>query len=170
MTELSLMPFVYSEVCLKCKGCCRYKAGDSPWRPKLGEGEAPSLAQAITGGDVLDEKGYIKTIQSCGEHFCRFLNQADNTCGIYAKRPFECLLYPFVLSQTPEGVKVYVHLSCPYVQDHLPRKDFESYVSYLKEFFRQEDVRAFLARNKALFHDYSAYAPELLHLFDLSFL
>ena len=111
--------------------------------------------------------GYIKTIQTCGEHFCQFFNGKDNTCGIYAKRPFECSLYPFILSKTPDAVKVYAHLSCPYVQDHLPGADFDAYVAYLKEFFRRAETREFLSRNKDMFHDYSAYAPELLHLFDL---
>lgn len=167
---LSFKQFVPSEVCLKCNGCCRYKQADSAWRPKLGEGEQADLAVIITAGDVLDASGYIKTIQACGEHFCQFLNQGDNTCGIYTKRPFECSLYPFILSQAPDAVKVYVHLSCPYVQDHLPRADFDAYVVYLKEFFRRADIREFLSRNKDMLHDYSPYAPELLHLFDLTFL
>ena len=170
MTDLSLKQFVPSEVCLKCDGCCRYKEANSAWRPKLGASDQESLAALITAGDVLDSQGYIKTIQTCGEHFCRFLNQGDNTCGIYTKRPFECSLYPFILSQTPDAVKLYVHLSCPYVQDHLHRANFDAYVAYLKEFFRREDIRGFLSHNKAMFHDYSPYASELLHLFDLSFL
>jgi Fe-S-cluster containining protein len=168
MTELSLKQFVPSEVCLKCDGCCRYKEADSVWRPKLGEGDRHHLAAMITAGDVLDNQGYIKTIQRCGEHFCRFLNGTDNTCGIYAKRPFECSLYPFIISQAQDIVKVYVHLSCPYVQDHLSRANYDAYVAYLKEFFRRADTRGFLVRNKAMFHDYSPFAPELLHLFDLS--
>jgi len=168
--ELSLKQFVPSEVCLKCDGCCRYKEADSIWRPKLGISDQESLADRITGNDALDPQGYVQTIQSCGKNFCQFLNGADNTCGVYAKRPFECSLYPFILSQTPEGVKVYVHLSCPYVQDHLPRADFDAHVAYLKEFFRRTEIKEFLSRNKSMFHDYSPYAPELLHLFDLSFL
>jgi Fe-S-cluster containining protein len=170
MTELSLKQFVTSEVCLKCDGCCRYKETDSIWRPKLGADDHKNLAALITAGDVLDGRGYIKTIQSCGENFCRFLNGADNTCGIYTKRPFECSLYPFIISRDQDAVKVYVHLSCPYVQDHLSRADFDAYVAYLKEFFGRADIRDFLSRNKGMFHDYSAYAPELLHLFELSFL
>lgn len=170
MTESTLKQFVPSAVCLKCDGCCRYKEADSIWRPKLGAGDEAGLFDLISSGDVLDKHGYIKTIQSCGEHFCRFLNQGNNACGIYTKRPFECSLYPFILSRTPEAVKVYVHLSCPYVQDHLSRAPYEAYVAYLKEFFRREDIRGFLSINKAMFHDYSSYAPELLHLFDLTFL
>jgi len=170
MTELSLRQFVPSEVCLKCNGCCRYKEADSIWRPQLGQDDQIGLAALITAGDVLDTQGYVKTIQSCGQHFCQFLNGTDNTCGIYTQRPFECSLYPFIISQTPDAVKVYVHLSCPYVQDHLSRAHYDAHVAYLKEFFRREDIRSFLFRNKAMFHDYSPYATELLHLFDLSFL
>ncbi len=181
MTELSLKQFVPSEVCLKCDGCCRYKEADSAWRPKLGADDQKSLAALITAGDVLDAQGYVKTIQACGKHFCRLLNGADNTCGIYTKRPFECSLYPFIISKTPDAVRVYAHLSCPYVQDHLPpslmgcrpggpRADFDAHVAYLKEFFHRAEISEFLSRNKAMFHDYSPYAPELLYLFDLSFL
>jgi len=170
MIDLSFNQFVPSDVCLKCKGCCRYKEADSAWRPKLGANDQQTLADLITAGNVLDSKGYIKTIQTCGEEFCRFLNGTDNTCGIYAKRPFECSLYPFILSRTPETVRVYVHLSCPYVQDHLSRAHYEMYVAYLKDFFRREDVRLFLSQNKEMFHDYSVYALELLHLFDLNYL
>ncbi len=168
MTELSLKQFVPSEVCLKCDGCCRYKEADSPWRPKLGMRDQESLADQITGDVVLDAQGYVKTIQTCGKHFCKFLNGADNTCGIYTKRPFECSLYPFIISKTPDAAKVYVHLSCPHVQDHLLRADFDAYVAYLKEFFHRADIRGFLSRNKAMFHDYSFYAPELMYLFDLN--
>jgi len=167
MTTLSLKQFVPSEICLKCNGCCRYKEADSAWRPKLGANDQQSLADLIIAGDVLDTQAYIKTIQTCGEHFCRFLNGVDNTCSIYTKRPFECSLYPFILSKTPDVVKVYVHLSCPYVQDHLPRAEFDAYVVYLKGFFRRMDIRDFLSQNNIMFHDYSFFAPELLHLFDL---
>ena len=136
------------------------------WRPKLGQGDQVHLADLITAGDI-DAQAYIKTMEICHEHFCRFLKTKDNTCNIYAKRPFECTLYPFILSQTLDAVKVYVHLSCPYVQDHQHRADFEVYVGYLKEFFQRGEIREFLELNKGMFHDYSRYEPELLHLFDL---
>jgi Fe-S-cluster containining protein len=167
MSELSLKQFVPSEICLKCNGCCRYREADSVWRPKLGPGDQANLAALITAGDVLDDQAYIKTVQVCGEHFCKFLHKGDNTCGIYTKRPFECSLYPFILSQTPDALKAYVHLSCPFVQDHLPHAEFDAYAAYLKEFFNRRDIREFLSRNKEMFHDYSSFAPELLYLFDL---
>jgi Fe-S-cluster containining protein len=129
-----------------------------------------SLGVLITSGKDVDADGYIKTAHCPSGHLCRFLNAADNTCGIYAKRPFECSLYPFIISQTPEAVKLYVHLSCPFVQDHQPLAAFDAYVDYLKDFFSRPDIREFVMANKAMFHDYTPYAMELLYLFDLSFL
>jgi len=168
MTELSLKQFVPSKVCLQCDGCCRYKEADSSWRPKLGASDQKNLADILMAGDILDNKAYIKTIQSCGAHFCKFLNASDNTCGIYTKRPFECSLYPFVISQTPLARKLYVHLACPYIQDNQPKVEFENYVVYLKEFFFSDEIKAYLKRQESMFHDYSLWAPELLYLFDLS--
>ena len=45
--------------------------------------------------------------------------------------------------------------------------DFVDYVAYLKEFFSRAQTKEFLSRHKAMFQDYSFYAPELLYLFDL---
>jgi Fe-S-cluster containining protein len=165
--ELSPKQFVPSEVCLKCDGCCRYKQADSIWRPKLGTSDKENLSDLINAGNMLDDQGYIKAIQNCGMNFCKFLNAIDNTCGIYGKRPFECSLYPFIISKTPYAVRVYVHLSCPYVQDHLPHANYVSYVDYLEKFFSQVSVREFLSKNKDMFHDYTRFAPELLYLFEL---
>jgi len=164
-----LKQFVPSQVCLKCDGCCRWRQGDSIWRPKLGMSDQESLADQITGNIALDKEGYIKTVPASTGHVCRFLNSSDNTCRVYARRPWECLTYPFILARTPDAVKVYAHLSCPYVQDHQPSEEFDAYVDDLKGFFSRRDVREFLTDNKAMFHDYTPYAGELLYLFDVSF-
>ena len=123
---MSLKQFVPSDVCLKCDGCCRYKQADSVWRPKLGQDDQQHLGTA---------EDYVKAVGVGAKYFCRFLKWVDNTCGVYAKRPFECSLYPFILSQTHDDLRVYVHLSCPFVQDHQPTRDFDDYVEYLKVFF-----------------------------------
>lgn len=165
--QKQLKQFVPSEVCLKCDGCCRFKSADSPWRPKLGSEESDDLALKITGIDFLDDNGYIKTIQDCGNHLCRFLNKEDSTCGTYAHRPFECALYPFILSRSPEGIKVYVHLSCPHIQQNQPAEDFENYVAYLKGFFNRKETGDFLRRNHTFIHDYSVFDLELQYLFTI---
>jgi Fe-S-cluster containining protein len=165
MTKPVLNQFVPSHVCLKCQGCCRFKEAHSPWRPKLGAQEQVGLADRITR--PWDDQGFLKTIEDCGNQLCQFFKKDESTCRIYHQRPFECSLYPFVLSQTPRGLNVYVHLSCPYVQDHQASLALEAYIAYLKDFFNQPSTQDFLERNKALVHDYSAFELELLFLFTI---
>lgn len=153
-----LKQFVPSSVCLKCDGCCRFQLSDSPWRPKVGE-------QEISHG--VDTKGYVQTIASGDHQQCVFFNKADNTCGVYERRPFECSLYPFILSQTQQGIKVYVHLACPHVQDNETKENFKEYVSYLTAFFSQPQTKDFLKNNSRLLHDYSHFGQELKFLFDI---
>ncbi len=154
----SLKQFVPSSVCLKCDGCCRFNLNDSPWRPKVGEEE---LAQGI------DKEGYLQTIVQGNHHQCTFFNKKDNTCGVYSKRPFECALYPFIVSGHGGGVEVYMHLACPYIQDKESSPEIEEYVLYLRNFFEQPSTKSFLRSNSRLLHDYSAFKEELKFLFSV---
>ena len=162
-----LKQFVPSSVCLQCDGCCRFKSADSPWRPKLGTEEAKGLTTKITQADWLDDGGHIRTLRHCGQDLCRFFNPDDHTCKVYDNRPFECALYPFVLSRSAAGVEVYAHLSCPYIQDTEATAALDEYVGYLKQYFHTPPVKDFLERNASLVHDYSPFVTELQHLFTI---
>lgn len=156
MTELSpLKQFVPSAVCLKCDGCCRFQSSDSAWRPKWNKKE------------FTDDENFVTTIAECGNHLCRFFNKTDSTCRTYADRPFDCALYPFLLSDEPDGLKVYVHLACPYIQDHETDPALNEYVDYLRAFFNEPATADFLRRNKQYVQDYVPQAPEIRHLFTL---
>jgi len=168
----SIQQFVPSEVCLKCDGCCRFKEPGTIWRPKMsGEETARAtsvgLAEKILGPDILDGEQFIRTKPGCGEHLCQFFNPEDHACAIYKARPFECELYPFVISKDGRGAALYMHLNCPHVQENFNRVSLKVYVKYLKEFFAKPDVRAFLQRNRGLLNDYSAHKDELELVFVL---
>ncbi len=165
---MDIKQLVPSETCLKCDGCCRFKAIDSPWRPKLGAGERQSLAMQITGQDWLDTDGHIKSKEESGSCNCVFYNSSDHSCRIYHNHPFECKIYPYILSHKKEGgIALYMHLSCPFIQDHLNTSTLKAYGQYLREFFQQAKTRAWLKDNMDLVHDYSAYHLELEHVFDI---
>lgn len=171
--ENNLTQFVPSEVCLKCDGCCRFKEKDSVWRPKMAQEEIAQndgkrgLADLILSKETFSKEGTIKTVTCHGEHLCSFFNPQDHTCRIYFARPFECRLYPFVLTKQQQKAAVFVHLMCPYVQQERRTRHFEDYVVYLKKFFQESEVLAFLERNPALVGDYSDYREELEYLFTL---
>lgn len=172
MTKLTINQFVPSEVCLKCDGCCRFKEPGTIWRPKMTDEEAADakasgLAAKILWEETFDEANFIRTKPGCGEHLCQFFNPADHTCGIYRARPFECELYPYVISRGKDSVGLYIHLNCPYVQTSYHTAAMVHYHEYLKSFFGRPDVQGFLKRNREFLNDYSAYQDELELVFVL---
>ena len=161
-----------SQVCLKCDGCCRFKEPGTIWRPKLTDEETAILKQSgladkIFSPQNLDDEKFIKTKPGCGEHLCQFFNPDDHACAIYGSRPFECELYPFVLSKAEQRLGLYMHLNCPFVQEQYQQDHMKAYKSYLKDFFLREDARLFLKRNSRFLNDYSSYKEELELIFYL---
>lgn len=151
--------FVPSEVCLKCDGCCRFDLPTSPWRPKVGESEAMA--------HETDQDGYLTTKPLNERHQCRFFKADDFTCTAYQQRPFECSLYPFVLSKEDNEIKCYVHLACPYVQDNLDSARLRRYKIYLEDWFSSKSVKAWLEENTRMLHDYRHAQIELEYIFTL---
>lgn len=162
--------FVPSGVCLSCDGCCRFKEQDSRWRPKIAaeEKEAvslPGLAGKIFAAHVVGQDGHIAAVPCHGLFVCHFFDPKDNTCGIYHARPFECQLYPFLLSREEGRPAVFAHLNCPYVQKNWGTALYKEHVAWLKIFFQRAEVRNFIKRNPGLIADYSPYRQELGYVF-----
>lgn len=121
----------------------------------------------ILGTDARDEGQFIKTKPGCGEHLCQFFNPENHHCAIYTSRPFECELYPYVISRNKEVTALYLHLNCPFVQEHEGQEKITAYDRYLEDFFKRPDVMSFLSRNREFLNDYSAYQDELRLVFVL---
>ena len=166
--------FVPSQVCLACDGCCRFKEENSAWRPGIGESEKkqvstkPGLAEKIFSKAPLAADGHLRAVACHGLYICTFFNPEHNTCGIYHARPFDCQLYPFVLTKNQQKTVLCVHLNCPYVQEKKDSEEFERYIEYLQKFFLRQEVVTFLKKNPALIGDYSQYRDEMEQLFELN--
>jgi Fe-S-cluster containining protein len=117
-----------------------------------------------------DREDLLPTRTCQGIHHCQYHNPEDNTCGVYPVRPWECLIYPFLLVSNDGKAKVGVHLHCPYAREHRDDAVSRDYMTYLKEYFAQETILNFLRRNPALIRDYSAYDYEIEYLFSLPIL
>ncbi|MBL8013445.1 MAG: YkgJ family cysteine cluster protein [Candidatus Omnitrophica bacterium] len=170
MAIIPLKQFVPSDVCLSCDGCCRFKEPGTIWRPKLTDEETheiqgSQLAHIILHQDVRDSGQFIKTKPGCGEHLCHFFNPENHACAIYHGRPFECELYPYVISRSSGETALYIHIYCPFVQKTQGQEIEANYREYLREFFKQKDVLGFLIRNREFLNDYSAYQEELQKVF-----
>lgn len=128
--------FIPQGFCLKCQGCCRFKEADSVWAPCLLDEEIQDLLDKdIPPASVsIDKK--IRPIPNPGQDsfICAFLNPADNKCKIYASRPLECQLYPFLINLRGNKVLLTIDLNCPYVKENLRAEEFKEYTEYLAAF------------------------------------
>jgi Fe-S-cluster containining protein len=153
--------FVPQEVCLKCQGCCRFREENSAWAPCLLEEEIESL---IDRADIpaaflsLDKR--IKPIKNPqGEgYLCAFFDPAQNKCRIYAARPFECQLYPFLIALREKKILLTVDLHCPYVQDKLKTAEFKDYVNYLTAYLNSPSQLRLLKDNPQILQAYEEVA------------
>lgn len=87
--------------------------------------------------------------------FCSFFNLQDNKCKIYALRPFECQLYPFLINRKGKKVFLALDLHCPFVEKKLKTQEFKEYVLYLTDFLNDSPQAEILKNNPQIIQDYS---------------
>lgn len=135
--------FVPKEFCLNCQGCCRYNCNRSIWAPSL----------------LWEEKGKlnlqsIELIAHRGSYICKYLNPSSNLCQIYAQRPLECRLYPFLLNRCKGKIYLSVDLNCPFIKERINSKEFKRYSDYIVGYLESPAVLAVLNKNHQAFSSY----------------
>jgi len=149
--------FIPQEFCLKCQGCCRFREENSAWSPCLLEEEIESLIDRtdIPSVSLGMDKRIVLAKNPAGEGFiCPFLNISDNKCKIYQSRPFECQIYPFLISMRNKKVYLTVDLNCPYVKEKLNTKEFKAYLGYLTSFLNAPKQLKLLKDNPQIIQAY----------------
>lgn len=119
-----LLPYGY---CLSCRGCCRFKEKISAWAPRLLREEINSFeAKNLDGKSLrLVEDGVDN------DYACVFLSVKDSVCKVYYKRPFECMLYPFLINRERDKVYLSADPNCPFISENLHTVEFKKYSDYL---------------------------------------
>lgn len=132
----AIKQFVPQEVCLKCQGCCRFKEMDSVWLPCLLDEEIQDLLDRKIPPASISIDRKIQAIPHPNQEgfICPFLNLEGNQCKIYAYRPFECRLYPFLIALREKKILLTLDLNCPYIKEKLNSKELKEYTEYLTSF------------------------------------
>lgn len=159
--------FIPQEVCLKCKGCCRFSKVDSVWVPCLLEEEIQNLIDRkdIPAVSISINKRIMPILNPEGEGFiCPFLDIKENKCKIYEFRPFECQLYPFLLNLRGKKIILTVDLHCPYVKDKISTTEFRLYTEELVKFLNLPSQKRILLDNPQILVSYE----EVLEIIELS--
>ena len=134
--------WVPQEFCVgECRGCCKFM--ESYWLPHVLVAEAELVGYRSIG---LVQTGTAMT--------CQFLEPTPHHCRIYARRPFECRLYPFLLTRRQDTLDLVAHQGCPFVTRELGTQKFKEYCQYLTGLFRGSAVRALLRQEADRFHTY----------------
>lgn len=157
---------VPQEVCLKCRGCCRFAEADSVWLPCLLDEEMQDLIDRpdIPAVSVSANKRVLPILNPAGEGFlCPFLGGADNRCKIYSFRPFECQLYPFLINLRGKKAALTVDLNCPYIKENLKTDALQNYTEYLTAYLNSPPQLATLKDNPQIIQAYE----EVLDLAEL---
>ena len=149
--------FVPSEACLKCQGCCRFKEANSVWSPCLLDEEVIGLIdkEGIPCASLSADRKLQLIPEGEGNGFlCPFLSLQENKCRIYHLRPFECQLYPFLLSLRNKRVLLTVDLNCPYIKENINTSVFNEYVGYLTKYLNAPRQLCILRDNPHILQAY----------------
>lgn len=169
--------FVPAQTCLSCQGCCRFSQKDSAWSPRLLNAELDDfLKNNILPGLVSPDRkirlmpnpeqgGFTPPLGTGAGFICPLFSPQDNKCKVYASRPFECQLYPFLINRKTDKVFLALDLKCPYAEENLETKKFKDYVRYLTKLLDTQDYPDLLKNNPQLIQAYPD--KEVLNLVEL---
>ncbi|MDI6758252.1 MAG: YkgJ family cysteine cluster protein [Candidatus Omnitrophota bacterium] len=151
--------FVPQEICLRCQGCCRFKEQNSVWSPCLLDEEIQDLVNTDIPKVYLTLDKRIEPVPNGAKEgetgfVCPFLNLGDNKCKIYARRPFECQLYPFLINLRGKKIILTADLNCRYVQEKLNTQEFKEYAQYLSQFLNSPAQIKLLKENPQILQAY----------------
>lgn len=159
---------VTSQQCLECRGCCAFAHSGGDWSPRLTPEDASMLAGVFPGKEWQDGEERVALVSSSRGQACFFLDEADHRCRAYGVRPYECRLYPFLLSLEDGVVRVYAHLSCPALADMLKKKDWRRSISAVRVFFQQDKTLGWVRQYATHLVDYRPFLAEMKYLFDVA--
>ena len=148
--------FVPSQVCLKCQGCCRFKEMHSVWAPCLLDEDIQNLLDRDIPPSTLsiDKRILPIPVEGSETYLCPFLSPDDNKCKVYEIRPFECQLYPFLLSVRNKKINLTIDLNCPYASGMVNKKEFKDCVEYLTAYLNSPAQVELLKENPHILQAY----------------
>jgi Fe-S-cluster containining protein len=141
---LKIKQLIPEGYCSKCRGCCRFSQKCSAWAPRLLKEEADRIGQIS-----------VLAYEPEGNFICSHLDVSDNNCRIYGSRPFECQLYPFLLSGRENKKFLAVDLNCAFVKDNRDTEAFKAYCVQITDLMRSPAFSAVLRNNPQMFQTYA---------------
>jgi len=113
-----------SHDCLACDVCCRFPSADSGLAPFFSNDErdkatAAGIEEAAFPPGRYGAGGHVLLCGHGSSYRCPGFDAGGNSCRLYAARPLDCRLYPFMLMYSPGGASVWLGADdyCPVVRE-----------------------------------------------------
>ena len=126
--------------CLKCDICCRFMDRFSQMRPYFLYEEVEKAGKHSLKPFKKSRASLISLVRHKNMYICPYFYPKKNSCAIYNIRPFDCRLYPFLLSHKDGGVFLCADLNCPFISKNIKNKSLKDYTFYLKKIFSNEKL------------------------------
>ncbi len=156
-----------SDVCLKCRGCCRFREKNSVWTPLLSSEERDRVSMSFPGEELV-AGGRLSTVPAPEEglHYCALFSPSGNSCRFYSRRPLECRLYPFLINLDPGSGRVFlcVDTNCPFAAEHYNDASFREYASCLADYLNSPEILELFRRERRLLQSYPGKMPEFAEI------
>ena len=148
--------FIPQEFCLRCKGCCCFKEQESLWQPHLTDHDIEILMRHNFPPALISSDKRLMAVSGneAMPFVCSVLGIDDHKCKAYQVRPFECQLYPFLLTSRNGGIFLAVDPHCAFVDAPGNAHIIEKAQKDVCRLFHRMAGKAFLIRNQHLFFDY----------------
>lgn len=169
---MELKQFIPQEDCLRCEVCCRFGEQHTVWAPKFTQDEVataveinkipPLLFSQPTDTRTEHHPAQCINLLPCGHGFrCSCFTPHKNKCLIYAQRPFECQLYPFLLFEKDGQFFLAQDMKCPSMTSS-DANALRAYKQYLQAAFKKQEYVFFLSQHRDLFSKYDSHDLEIV--------
>jgi Fe-S-cluster containining protein len=169
--QIKLPQLIPQEICLKCKVCCRYTEPWSIWAAFVLKEEKGNRCYWSVSPEFIQSYGFrIKPRKQKERYICPFFINQTNSCDIYASRPFDCQLYPFVITYSPDYSKIILAADkqCPFIADGENTPLINKHIMLIKDILENEDFAAIVYQNKGIFMPFMENLDSLYSLEKIS--
>jgi len=150
-----------SHHCIACRECCKFLKDEIDFAPLFTSDEIKKIEYKINKDNFSkffqqhnNSKNVfqIKLIKSKKDkkfYVCPFLNEKNHFCGIYKNVPFDCKIWPFMLTKSKD--KKNIHLVCfekcycPSIKK-IKDKEFEDYKKYIINLLKSKKYIAMIKK------------------------
>lgn len=162
-----------SKDCFTCQSCCKFYKEEEYFAPVFTDTELEALPQEYR--QTADFKQHKKSknvfrvslIPSKKEKMllvCPFFDEEKQLCSIYFTRPFDCQLWPVVLTKSRKPKIININIAkkgyCPSLKNK-SKKSGDDYYKYIIKHLNSKKITAQLLKYPSLVWGYESFTEKI---------